>query len=121
MHDDFGSRYREFEALATHRLDQDGEMQLAAARDAELVGVLGLIDAQRDVVLQFLHESLADLPTRQEFAVLSGKRGLVDRKGHADGRLVNRERRQCFFVIRVAQGIRDVQFLDTAEYHDIAG
>src|SRR5579859_3436536 len=54
-------RYCELVALAPHVLDQDREVQLAAPRDDEGVGVLRVFDAQRDVALGFALEALADL------------------------------------------------------------
>ena len=50
----------ELEALAAHRLDQDAELQLAAAGDLEGVLVLALGDLQRDVALRLAQEPLAD-------------------------------------------------------------
>ena len=43
-------RHRELVAFAPHVLQQHAEVQLAAPVDAELVGIVGLLDAQRDVV-----------------------------------------------------------------------
>ena len=43
-------RDRELVAFAAHVLEQHAEVQLAAAEDPELVGIVGLLDAQRDVV-----------------------------------------------------------------------
>ena len=40
---------------------QDRQVQLAAARDDEHVGVAGLVDAQRDVAQQLALQALADL------------------------------------------------------------
>ena len=43
-------RHRELVAFAAHVLDQHAEVQLAAAEDAEFVRIVGVLDAQRDVV-----------------------------------------------------------------------
>ncbi len=48
--DDGRPRYRELVAFTPHVLDQHREVQLAAAGHAELVRVVGFLDAQRDVV-----------------------------------------------------------------------
>ena len=53
-HHDARPRYRELVAFAAHVLDQDGEVQLAAARHQERVGVAGVLDAQRHVRQQLL-------------------------------------------------------------------
>ena len=44
--DDLGPRDGELVALAAQRLDQDRQVQLAATRDQELVGAVGVLDAQ---------------------------------------------------------------------------
>ena len=50
--DDVGARDLELEALAAHHLDQDRELQLAAADDLHLLGRVGRLDADRDVAEQ---------------------------------------------------------------------
>src|SRR5690606_20117448 len=66
--DDFRARHRELVALAPHGFDQDRQVQLAATADLELVGVVGVLDAQRDVVLGLAHEAVAQLARSQELA-----------------------------------------------------
>ena len=44
-----GLAHRQLEALPPHRLDQDGQLQLAAAENAEGLGGFGILDANRDV------------------------------------------------------------------------
>jgi hypothetical protein len=46
-------RHGQFVAFAAHVLEQDGQVQFAAARHAEHVGIGRVLDAQRDVALQF--------------------------------------------------------------------
>jgi hypothetical protein len=48
-------------ALAAHHLDEDGELQLAAAGHAEGVGAVGGLDADGDVGQQLAPEPLAEL------------------------------------------------------------
>ena len=57
--DDFGARDHELEAFAAHHLDEDGELQLAAAEDLEGVGRAGVFDADGDVGEQLFVEALA--------------------------------------------------------------
>jgi hypothetical protein len=54
-----GPGHAELVALAAHVLDQDPEVQFAAPGDLELVGVRGLLDPQRDVVLELFQQALA--------------------------------------------------------------
>src|SRR5690606_27649618 len=116
-----GTRHRELVALAPHRLDQHRQMQLAAARDAEPIRVVGLLDAQRDVVLGFLLEPGTNLAAREVLAFASGERRLVDLEGHRDRRLVDLERRQAVRMAARADRVRDAEILDPAEHDDVAG
>jgi hypothetical protein len=60
VHDDARTRHGELEAFAAHGLDQDGELQFAAAGDVERVLVFGFFDLQRDVAFGFLEQAVAD-------------------------------------------------------------
>ncbi len=64
----------ELEALAPHQLDEDRELQLAAALDLPDLGPLGVADAQGDVADQLLVEPVAHLAGGQLAAVLAGER-----------------------------------------------
>ena len=55
----------QLEALAAHQLEQDDELQLAAALDLPGVGALGVADPDRDVADQLLVEAGADLARGQ--------------------------------------------------------
>ena len=68
----------ELVAFAAHRLDEDREVQLAAAADLERVGAVGLLDAQRDVRFELAHQPLANLARREILALASGERRVVD-------------------------------------------
>ena len=72
----------ELEALAAHHLDEDRELQLAAALDLPDVGPLGVADAQRDVADQLLVEPVPHLAGGQLAAVLAGERRRVDADRH---------------------------------------
>ena len=61
VQDHFGRADLELVALAAHRLDQDGQVQLAAAADQEGVGGVGRLDAQRDVALHSAVQALLQL------------------------------------------------------------
>jgi hypothetical protein len=55
-------------------LDQDRQMQFAAAADLEFVGIVGVFHAQRDVVLQLAGEAIAQLAAGQELAAFLCRR-----------------------------------------------
>jgi ABC-type multidrug transport system ATPase subunit len=85
---------RQLHALAAHLLDEDGEMQLAAARDLDAVGAAEVFDAQRDVDAQLALETVLDLAQGHGAAVLAGERAVVDEEEHAHRGLFDLERRQ---------------------------
>ena len=70
---------------------------------------------------EFALQAFFDLPAGDEFAFASGEGGVVDLEGHAHGRLVHGEVRQGFDVVRVAEGIGDVERVDAGEGDDVAG
>ena len=80
---------RELEALAAHGLDEYGEVQDAAAGDGKLLGADDGFDAQRDVLLQFLHQPLAEVAAGEILALLAGQGRGVDAEGHLQRRLIN--------------------------------
>ena len=59
--DDPRARYLELVPFAPHRLHQDAEVQLAAARHGVRVGRIGRLDPERHVPLQLLEEPVAHL------------------------------------------------------------
>ena len=96
-------------------------MELAAAGDVELVGVLGVVDLQRHVVTCLLEKACTNLTAGQELAVAACKRGIVDLEGHVDGRLVDGQRRQPFNLRRIAQGLGNANVGDAGNADDVAG
>ena len=94
LRDDLGPRDLQLVALAPHHLDQDRQLQLAAADDLHLLGRLGRLDADRDVAEQLLVEPVLDLPRGDELAVAAGERRGVDAEDHRHRRLVDGDRRQ---------------------------
>ena len=62
--------------LAPHRLDQDGEVQQAAARDHERVAFLGRLDPEGDVGLELAVEPLLEVAGGQ---VLRPRRSAASR------------------------------------------
>ena len=111
----------ELVALATHVLDQDGQVKLAAAGDTEDVGVGGLFHAQRDVALQFAHQAIANLAAGHELAFASRERGGVDLEGHRERRFIDFDRRQALRILGIAEREADVDLLDAGDGDDVAG
>lgn len=59
--DDFGLSNHEFETFAAHGFDEDGELQFAAAENAEGFGRVGIFDSNADVGEQFALEAIAEV------------------------------------------------------------
>jgi hypothetical protein len=81
-HDNLRARHAELESLAAHGLDQDGELQLAAAGNDAGVGARRRLDLERDVAFGLAQEPLANHPALDLVAFGSGERRVVDQKGH---------------------------------------
>ena len=81
---------RQFEALAAHRLDQHGQLQLAAAGD--LVGAVLRHTAHLDCDIAFglACKARLDHAGGELRSLASGKRRVVDRKHHRDRRRIDR-------------------------------
>src|SRR5438045_1596793 len=69
---------------ATHDLDQDRQLQLAASLHLPGVGPLCRQDADRHVADQLLVEPVLDLAGGQLLAALAGQRAGVDADRHRD-------------------------------------
>ena len=72
--DHLGLANREFEALATHGLDEDRELQLAAALHLPRVGSFRGENAKRHVANELLVESILDHSGGQKFSLGAGDR-----------------------------------------------
>ena len=85
---------RELEALPAHGLDQDRQLQLAAALHLPGVGALGRADPQRDVADQLGVEAALDQAGGELRAVGAGQRRGVDADGHGQAGLVDGDGRE---------------------------
>ena len=72
--DHLGLADGEFESLATHGLDQHGQLQLAATLDLPGVGSFGVEDAKRDVADEFAVESVLHHARGEQLAFGAGQR-----------------------------------------------
>ena len=97
--DDLRPRDLQLEALAPHHLDQDRQLQLAAADDLHLLGRVGVLDAERDVAEQLRVEPIAQVARGDVLAVAAGQRRGVDAEDHRHRRLVDRDRRDRHRVL----------------------
>ena len=65
---------RQFEALAAHGLDQDAELQFAAAGDLEAVLRRPVLDLERDIAFRLPEQPVADHPAGHLVAFGAGQR-----------------------------------------------
>ena len=112
--------HRELVAFAAHVLQQDGQVQLAAARDLEDAVFVGLPHLQRDVALQLALQPVPDLAAGDELAFAAGQRRVVDAEVHRQRRLVDAQHRQRLRVVQVGDRHADADVLDAVDQHDVA-
>ena len=116
------ARDGELEALAAHGLDQDAELQFAAAGDLVgvlVVGVLG--DADGDVALGLLQQAVADHAALHLVALLAGERPVVDAEHHGERRRVDRLGEERRVDRGIAQRVGDGRLRDAGDGDDVAG
>ena len=119
--DDVGPRHLQLEAFAAHHLDQDRQLQLAAADDLHLLRRVGRLDADRHVAEQLLVEPILQLARRDVLAFAAGHRRRVDAEDHRHRRLVDRDRRNRDLVLDVGDRLADRDVLDAGQADDVAG
>ena len=111
----------QLEALAAHHLDQDRQLQLAAALHLPGVGPLGRQHPDRHVADQFGIQPGLDQPGGELLAGLAGQRGGVDADRHRDRRLVDGDQRQRRRVVGIGQRLADGDVRDPGDRDDVAG
>ena len=105
LHDDGGLTHGEFEAFAAHRFDEDAQVHEATAGHLPRVIPRDAVDAEGDVLFEFLDEALADLAAGDELSVATSKRRIVDAEGHGHSGLVDTDRSHGTGVLKVGDGL----------------
>ena len=98
---------RQLEALAAHLLDQDRQLELAAAADLEGVAGFGRVDLDRDVAEDLAIQAGLDLAARDVLALAAAQRRGVDPERHPERRRVDVEPGQRPRVGRVGERVAD--------------
>ena len=111
----------QLEPFAAHRLDEDGELELAAPLDQQAVVTLDLFDFDGDVLQRLAVQAVANLAHLHDAAFLARKRGGVLGKAHRYRRLVHHEAGQGHGRVSSANGIADVDLVDPRQHRDVAG
>ena len=110
----------QLEALAAHRLDEHGQLQLAAALHLPRVRAVGRRDAQRHVADELLLEALLDHRGGQLLAALADERRRVDADRHRQARLVDGDHGQRAGVLDGGDRLADRHLGDAGDGDDIA-
>ena len=118
--DDLRLADHELVALAPHHLNQDGELQFAAAKYFERVGGASVLDPQRNVGEQFFFKALAEISRGDVGAVFSGERRSVHGEEHGDGRLVNGDVGQWRGIFDIGDSLADGDALHAGNGDDVA-
>jgi hypothetical protein len=118
--DHLGAAGLELEAFAAHLLDQDGQLELAAAADLERVARFRGQDLDRDVAQDLAIEAGLDLAAGHELAFAAGQRRGVDPEGHPQRGRVDVQARQRPGIGRVGQGVADRDLGQAGDRHDVA-
>ena len=116
-----GSRGRQLVALAAHLLDEDGQLELAAAADLERLAGLRRADLDRDVAEDLLLEAGLDLAARDVLALAPGERRGVHAERHPQGRRVDVEPRQRARVAGLGERVADGDLGQAGHADDVAG
>jgi hypothetical protein len=119
--DHTGRTHGELEPLAPHVLDQDGDVQLPSARHDKLVGRVPGLHPQSQVALELAVEALLEIAGGDELALAPGEGTRVDREGHADGGLLDGDRRQRVRALALADGLSDGDVGKAGDGADVSG
>ena len=118
--DDLGLAGGQLEALAPHHLEQDDELQLAAALDLPGVGAADVVDADRDVADQLGVEPVEDLARGQLLALEAGERRGVDPDLDRERGLVDADHRQRRGLLGIGERLADRHLFDAGDGDDFA-
>ncbi len=118
---DAGTADGELEALAAHLLDQHAELEFAAARDLERLGLVAVGHLDGDVALGLPEQAVADLAGGDLLAFAAGQRAVVDAEGHRQGRRIDRDGGERGGQFRGADGVGDGGLAEAGDGDDVAG
>ena len=96
-------------------------MKHTTSADNPLVGRVGKgLHPQRQVLLQFFLQAVVDVAAGDILSLLAEERRIVDGKEHAHGGLVDGNGRQRLGILKVADGVAYLKFLQTDDGTDVA-
>ena len=105
-------------ALTAHRLNQNGQMQLAAAGYLERIGIFCVFDTQADVSVQLAEQTVTQMTGGNEFTFLTCQRAVIDDEIHGNRRLGDLLERNRLRAVHRTDRISDMQICDTGNRYD---
>ena len=125
--DDLRLAHGQFEALAAHVLDEDAQVQQAAARDVEFVARVAHGHLQRHVLLELLLQAIPDLAAGDVLPLAAAERTVVDAEDHVQRGFVDLHALHRQRLVMQADRVADLDVgdaLDRAEvtgFHELGG
>src|SRR5437867_4490404 len=117
---DFGLADHQFKTFAAHSFDENGELQFAAAENAEGFGRVSVFDANGNVGEEFFLQAVAEVARSEVAAFAAGKRAGVDGENHGERGLVNDERLERIGIRKVGDTFADLNALDSGDGYNVA-
>src|ERR1700751_4529230 len=117
----FGLPDHHLVAFAAHCFDQDGELQFAAAQNAEGVGGTHVFYSQRDVREQFPIEARAKVARSDVLAFSTCEWRSIDSENHRESRLVNAEWYEGCGIREIGNRFADLYSFDACDGDDVTG
>ena len=88
-------------------------MEDASTINQKTISLGGIHHAECQILFHFLHQPIAQVARSDEFSVLTEERRIVNRKQHVHRWFINGNAWQCFRLLRIGQGIANVEVFDT--------
>src|SRR6266853_29363 len=120
MKNDLGSRDHHFVALASHLLDQDGDLHIAASMNFKCPCRFRVVELKRNVTTGFPDEPIANMSRRHEFPLASGKRGIIHQKAYSNRRRIDIDKLKRRALFSIGQCFTDISVFKSGQAHDFA-
>src|SRR5438874_12194555 len=120
MKNDLRSRDHHLVALASHLLDQDGDLHLATSMNFKCPRRLRVVELKRNVTAGFPDEPIANMSGRHKFPVASGKRRIVYQNAHSNRRRIDIDKLKRGALFSVGQCFTDISVFKSGQAHDFA-
>lgn len=97
-HDNTRFTNLQFKPFTAHGFDQDGQMEFTTAGNLEGIWGIRILNTHGHVCFHFFIQAFTNMAACDEIPFLTGKRTVVDRKGHGQGRFVNFDASELFRI-----------------------